>query len=275
MKALAQAVHEECAALDGFLATLARDDWGRRTAFFGWTVADEVMHLHLVDLFGLQAMRDPAGFAATVREVRAQQAQGIELSAQMRARFGQLSADDLRGQWRATWSSLCDDLATEDPKRRISWFGPDMSVRSFASARQMEVWAHGQDIFDLFAVRRENTDLIRNICDLGVRTFGWSFQNRGEQPPAHPPRVTLTSPAGAVWSWNGERSEAIEGSAEDFALVVTQRRNVADTGLLVEGPGAKRWMAIAQCFAGAPETGPAPGVRLVASAKLTSQHAGR
>jgi len=56
------------------------------------------------------------------------------------------------------------------------------------------------------------------------------------------------------------------GPAEDFALVVTQRRHVDDTRLRVTGAGARRWMEIAQCFAGAPETGPAPGVRAVADA---------
>jgi uncharacterized protein (TIGR03084 family) len=263
MKVQTQAVRAECEALDEFLASLRKEDWLRRTAFFDWTVADEVMHLHLIDLFGMQSMTDPAGFEETVRGVRAKQAQGIELSAQMRERFGTLGQQEMLGLWRATWNIMCDRFAVDDPKRRLPWFGPSMSVRSFATARQMEVWAHGQDIFDLFAVRRKNSDSIRNICELGVRTFGWSFQNRKEEPPAHPPSVTLTGPSGAVWHWNQEGTERIDGSAEDFALVVTQRRNVADTGLVVQGPGAIRWMAIAQCFAGAPESAPAPGVRAV------------
>jgi uncharacterized protein (TIGR03084 family) len=263
MSVLSSAVRAECAALERFLAALSADQWQQRTGFFGWTVADEIMHLHLVDLFGLQSLKNPEDFAATVAEVRANQARGIELSQVMRTRFGHLPPPELLAQWRATWGLMCDWFDTEDPKLRIPWFGPTMSVRSFADARQMEVWAHGQDIFDLFAVHRENTDTLRNVCELGVRTFGWSFQNRREPVPAHSPRITLVSPAGAVWAWNPDQAESIEGSAEDFALVVTQRRNVADTGLRVEGAGALRWMAIAQCFAGAPETPPAPGVRVV------------
>lgn len=263
MKEQTEAFRSECVALDRFLSALKPEDWHRRTAFFDWSVADEVMHLHLIDLFGWQSMTDPAGFESTVKAVRAAQAQGIELSAQMRQRFGHLEREDMLRAWRTTWTQLCDRFAADDPKRRIPWFGPSMSVRSFATARQMEVWAHGQDIFDLFAVRRKNSDFIRNVCDLGVRTFGWSFQNRGEEPPAPPPKVLLTGPSGAVWHWNREGTERIEGSAEDFALVVTQRRHVADTGLVVEGSAATRWMAIAQCFAGPPETGPARGARVV------------
>jgi hypothetical protein len=53
----------------------------------------------------------------------------------------------------------------------------------------------------------------------------------------------------------------VEGSASEFCQVVTQVRNVADTRLRVSGETARRWMAIAQCFAGGPETPPAPGTR--------------
>jgi len=42
---------------------------------------------------------------------------------------------------------------------------------------------------------------------------------------------------------------------------VTQVRNIADTKLRVVGEVAKRWMSIAQCFAGGAETPPAPGTR--------------
>jgi hypothetical protein len=47
----------------------------------------------------------------------------------------------------------------------------------------------------------------------------------------------------------------VSGSVEDFCLVVTQRRNVADTGLDVVGETATAWMQIAQAFAGPPGPG--------------------
>ena len=55
--------------------------------------------------------------------------------------------------------------------------------------------------------------------------------------------------------------ERVEGSAVEFCQVVTQGRNIRDTRLTVKGEGAVRWMAIAQCFAGAPKDPPAPGER--------------
>jgi len=35
-----------------------------------------------------------------------------------------------------------------------------------------EVWAHGQDIYDLVRVSRRPASRLRNICDLGVKTYG-------------------------------------------------------------------------------------------------------
>ena len=42
------------------------------------------------------------------------------------------------------------------------------------------------------------------------------------------------------------RSSAVRGSAEEFCLVVTQRRNLADTHLQCEGDHARQWLAMAQ-----------------------------
>ena len=78
------------------------------------------------------------------------------------------------------------------------------------------------------------------------------------------PYVKLTAPSGEVWEWNDpSTTNFVEGSATEFCQVVTQTRNIADTRLRVVGETAKRWMAIAQCFAGPPEEPPAPGSRYV------------
>ena len=132
----------------------------------------------------------------------------------------------------------------------------------FASARQMETWAHGQDIYDLKRAPRTNTARIRNIAQIGVRTYGWTFVNRGERVPEPAPYVCLTSPSGDTWEWN-EPSETncVKGDAVQFCHVVTQGRNIADVDLEVVGENASTWMAVAQCFAGGPNDPPAPGVR--------------
>jgi hypothetical protein len=51
----------------------------------------------------------------------------------------------------------------------------------------------------------------------------------------------------------------VRGPAEDFCLVVTQRRHIADTALDLTGEDALDWMHRAQAFAGPPTDGPQPG----------------
>ncbi|MGH9017839.1 MAG: TIGR03084 family metal-binding protein, partial [Acidimicrobiales bacterium] len=67
----------------------------------------------------------------------------------------------------------------------------------------------------------------------------------------------LTGPSGEQWQWGpgDDAAEAVAGPALDFCLVVTQRRRVADTALVMTGSGAAEWMEIAQAFAGPPGPG--------------------
>jgi hypothetical protein len=51
------------------------------------------------------------------------------------------------------------------------------------------------------------------------------------------------------------------GPRTEFCRVVTQVRSIGDTKLRIVGETARRWMSIAQCFAGPPADPPAPGTR--------------
>jgi uncharacterized protein (TIGR03084 family) len=139
----------------------------------------------------------------------------------------------------------------------------DMGLRMFTTARQMEVWAHAQAIYDLKGQERPAAlPRLRNIAEIGVRTFGWTYRVHEKPVPEIVPHVRLDGPNGAIWEWNqGNASDRVSGDAVAFCQVVTQTRNVADTTLEMEGPIAKEWMSIAQCFAGPPETPPAKGAR--------------
>ena len=124
----------------------------------------------------------------------------------------------------------------------------------------MEAWAHGQDVVDAVGASRPPTDRLRHIARLGVMTRGWSYANRRMEAPDVAVDVMLEAPSGAVWTWGpGDASETISGPAEDFCLVVTQRRHVDDTGLRMAGDGARDWMVRAQAFAGPPTNGPDAG----------------
>ena len=135
-----------------------------------------------------------------------------------------------------------------------------MGAKSFLTARLMEAWAHGQDIVDTLGASRSASDRLRHIAQLGVITRGWSYINRGLEVPEGNVSVTLTAPSGDVWEWPHENADAtVSGKAEEFCLVVTQRRHVDDTDLTINGELARDWMLQAQAFAGGPTDGPAAG----------------
>lgn len=245
-------LREEGTELFSFLDRLKDDQWSLETPFKGRTVNWVVQHLHDADRWAVHSVTDPDGF----REWRDGLDAGIPLNPEP------LEGRPLLERWRSYFDQLCNALDAADPALRAPWFGPDMGIAMMATARQMETWAHGQDIYDLLQVQRRNSDRIRNVCHIGVRTFGWTFVNRGLETPSPIPYVRLESPSGAVWEWNDPSdTNCVSGSAVEFAHVVTQGRNIAETDLNVVGDAATSWMAIAQCFAGPPEDPPPPGHR--------------
>ncbi|MCW5736633.1 MAG: TIGR03084 family protein [Enhydrobacter sp.] len=253
----------EADEFDRLLAGLADDDWRRATLFKGWTADDIVQHLHMGDLMGLASATDEAAFAALRADIQAQRATGLSRLEETRQRLSGLTGGALRKRWRATLRELCDALAAKPADARLKWAGPDMGVRMFTTARQMEIWSHAQAIYDVMGMQRPAPSArLRNIAEIGVRTFGWSYRVRNLPVPATPPRVSLQAPDGGIWEWNAECvTDSVSGDAVAFCSVVTQTRNVADTNLAVDGEIAKHWMSIAQCFAGPPETPPDKGTR--------------
>ncbi len=232
------------------------------TDFKSWTIETIVRHLHFWNGMALYALEDGARFKAEIAPVLAGMGGGkglpeIELEG-VPATGSQLVAD-----WRELFEVVAQAYQNADPSQRCTWAGPSMSARSCITARQMETWAHGQEVYDLQGVDRENTDRIRNIVILGVNTFGWTFQVRGEEAPTPQPFVELQAPSGEVWTFGEPQTDnVIRGSAEGFAQVVTQTRNVEDTDVEFLGNSAERWMRNAQCFYGGPTAPPAPGTRL-------------
>jgi uncharacterized protein (TIGR03084 family) len=176
--------------------------------------------------------------------------------------LGGLSGQALLAEWTAQYRVMTPRFAAADPRHRVKWVGPDMSVLSSITARLMETWSHAQAIYDVLGAKRADTDRIGNIVRLGVNTYGFTWKNRRQDSPGPMPRLRLTAPSGAIWEY-GEPSESgvITGSATQFCQVVTQCRNIADTSLAVTGEVAHQWMAVAQCFAGPPQDPPGAGTR--------------
>jgi len=256
MVAIVEDLRAETLDLERMLAPLPAAAWDTATPAPGWTVRDQVSHLAWFDDAAVQAVTAPEDFRAATAEVMAGALDADDIAAHYRA----LSVPDVREWFRAARARLLDILAGLDAKTRIPWYGPDMSAASFATARLMETWAHGQDVADALGASRPPTDRLRHVAHIGVRALPYSVAVHGRQVPAAPVRVELTLPSGAVFALGPQpAADAVSGEALDFCLVVTQRRHLADVALEVTGPVAAEWMPIAQAFAGPPGAGRSPG----------------
>lgn len=251
---------EECRSLHQLLTKLDEEDLAIETRFKNWTISDVVRHLAVWDeaaRLTLQSSEEFKHFFAPVP--------GHMKTNSLRV-FERTAVADNGYQLIDRWWHNCQQtaqlFADADPAMRLTWGGPDLSARTCITSRLMETWSHSQAIYDVLGTEREDGDRIKNIVQIGIQTFSWTFQNRGSTPPGPLPNLTLTAPSGEVWRWsNTSSAENIIGTATEFCQVVTQTRNITDTSLKVDGPVGKSWMAIAQCFAGPPSDPPEPGAR--------------
>ena len=236
--------------------------WTEVSTFKDWTVWDVIAHLHFSDHMALTSLSSGEAFKQLMKDIMAVKSARKYTNQWLTENGHGVSGPDLLERWRSMFLELCDTLAAADPDERFLWAGPGMKARMFATARQMETWAHGWEIYDLLGIPRSHTDRIKNIVTIGVRTYGWTFTNRKLEVPEEVPFVELTAPSGEIWTFNDSASSnKVSGDAVEFSQVVTQTRNIGDTSLQVTGDNAQAWMAIAQCFAGPPEDPPAVGSR--------------
>jgi uncharacterized protein (TIGR03084 family) len=244
-------------SLDAVVAAITGEQWLLSTPSPGWDVADQIGHLTFFDDTAAAAIVEPELFRASVSELF-EGALEMGVDEYTLGAFRKLAPREQLAAWRGTRAALEAAAASLHDDTRIAWYGPSMGAKSFLTARLMEVWAHGTDIVDALGVTRPATDRIRHIAQLGFITRNWSYVVRGEEPPAGEVRLELVSPSGHLWTWGSEGSDdTVRGSAEEFCLVVTQRRHVDDTSLKT-GELAHHWLMRAQAFAGAPSTGPEP-----------------
>lgn len=252
---------QEVQVLAAALRQMTDAQWTQETQFKGWTPDDILCHLHFWNEAADWSVHAPQAFEARLDSIRERTRSGGGMR-EVEQQQVQSRGPALLALWLSCALDMAERWQALDPRQRVDWAGPPMSVRSSMTARQMETWAHGQAIFDMLGEDRPESARLRNIVVLGVNTFGWSHRVRGWDVPEQMPRIELIGPQGEIWSF-GEEGEAgcVRGSARDFGQVVTQTRHLLDTDLQVQGDLARRWMLHAQCFAGPAEQPPRPGLR--------------
>ncbi len=242
----------QCLDLEALLTPLTEEEWRTPTPAEGWTVAHQVVHLAWTDESAVLAATDEPGWNAIV-QAGAEDPHGFVDAAADYGAQG-LRGEEILQRWRHARETLAEVLAEHEGK--IPWFGPPMSPASMATARFMEVWAHGHDVADALGLPVEPDDRVRHVCHLGVRTRDFAYAMHELDPPGEEFRVELTSPSGETWAWGPQDAEQrVTGPAYDFALLATQRRHRDDLALVATGEDAERWLGLAQAFAGLPGAG--------------------
>ena len=241
----------EHAALDAVIAPLDAAGWDRATPSPGWAIRHQIGHL---TYFDEQAALDRRRSGRLRGRARRGARRRRELRHRRSLRHGSAPMPCSSGGGPAG-PGLLAAFDGIDPKARLPWYGPPMSARSFLTARLMETWAHGVDVTDALGVAPSVSERLRHVAHLGVVTRGWSYAVRGLEAPPVEVFVSLRSPSGDTWTW-GDADPRIgsRATALDFCLVVSQRRDLGDTGLHAEGADAAEWLSIAQIFAGGATT---------------------
>lgn len=239
--------------LDALVAELPAQRWAEATPAPGWTIAHQIAHLYWTDRVSLIAITDPDGFQQLLTEAWQNPTGFVDDGAD---ELAALPPEELLDAWRQTRGALHDALLTVPDGQKLPWFGPPMSAASMATARTMETWAHGLDVADALGVSRTPTARLRSVAHLGVRARDYAYLVNQLTPPAEPFYVELTGPGGEVWTWGDpDAAQRVTGSALDFCMLVTRRRNPAELDVVAVGDDAQQWLTIAQAFAGPPGQG--------------------
>ena len=251
----------EQAALDPIIRALSDDDWATPTASPRWTVTDQIAHLTYFDHTAAFAITTPDRWDEETRRLFGAAKGGDEGVDELTlGPVRDLPVDERYDAWVAGRDALEAAAASLADDARVAWYGPSMGAKSFLTARLMECWAHGQDIVDAVGADRPPSDRLRHIAQLGVITRGWTYANRTLEMPEGEIQVRLRAPSGDTWTWGPDDAPStVTGDAEDFCLVVTQRRHLDDVHLELVGEAAQDWLTKAQVFAGPPTDGPEAG----------------
>ena len=265
MKNIIASIRNESSVIETMINDLDELAWKSETNFKHWSPEIIVSHLLYFDQMTIYSLNDLNKFneeAAFLFQTFSSEKNSLARAKKIKDHLSIDSQSSMIAKWKAVNHEMTNIFINIEPDHRCQWFGPDMSAKMFMVARYMEAWSHSQAIYELLDQRRDYTDDIKHIVDIGVKTFKWSFRNRELDVPEVFPYIELVSPSGITWSFNESgKEESIIGLATDFCHVVTQNRNIKDTKLEVNGKISEHWMSIAQCFAGEPEDPPEQGER--------------
>lgn len=237
--------------LDGVLTGLTADQWARRSAAAGWTVADVVLHLAQSEELAAASIAGDADLLAGDRAgERAEDRAGKvdDWADTLVAAQRDITPNDLMARWRAAALPLPAALRTVPKGTRLQWITNRISPAALATTRLAEHWTHAHDITDALDIPYPDTARLRHIAWLGHRTLPYAFAV--ENIEGGPVYCELTAPDGQTWQFGDPAAPStITGSAAEFCRVGARRLAPEDTSLKATGPYGPQALAVLRNYA--------------------------
>jgi uncharacterized protein (TIGR03084 family) len=245
----------EQAQVDVLVADFDEGDWGRQASYCTtWTLKDVIAHIAFFDYCAVELLNGRGESVNAVADAASEQDENYHVLA-----YQGKSGKEILDWWRDQRTLMAACFMEQGPKGRVPWAAglPPMSVRSLASARLMELWAHSVDIYDALGIDPVVKDRIASTLFLSWQGRPNMYSVNGLELPSTPIYLELTLPSGELWA-KGEPDapDYIKGSAKDWALVAIRRRNWMDTALEVVGKEALEYAGIVQTYAGPADPAP-------------------
>jgi uncharacterized protein (TIGR03084 family) len=247
----------ETAALDAVLETLDDAGWHKETPAVGWDTHDTIAHLaDTNDIMFDSITEGPRDLVAeaskAVEGTRFSVADpgAVDLfTAEQVTKGRSMSWQDVFAWWRSSSARLIETIEGLDPKKKYRWGPNAISPLSLGSARMMETWAHSLDVHEAAGVPYADTDRIRHVAFLGVRSMPNAFMLESLDPPG-PIRVELEAPSGETWTMGPDDAPTVvKGTASDWCRLVARRdRDGSAQRLQATGPDADNVIKHARAF---------------------------
>ena len=215
-------------SLDQFLQQINPRDWRKTTVWHGWTIHETVSHLASSEEYAYNALAEKGSRLKELDEfgdIDALNAAGLSAGLDMRPQ-------DVIEWWRGARAKVVEELSRSSATDRVPWFFGSMSAKSFATARLMETWAHGIDIYYAVGEEPEETTRIRHIAWLAWKSLPHVFKEAGEEYPSEV-RAEFRGPLYSKWVFGPEdASNVIRGEATEWAALAVDRIDLEDTQTL-------------------------------------------
>ncbi len=232
-------------ALDQMLQRIPERDWRKKTPAKRWTVLDTISHLAATEEVA-RSVLTADGAALT----EALSHDSVDEFNEVGVKLGRTKRpQEVIEWWRHNRAAVVDAMSRMQAGHRVHWFASDMSVRTLATTRLMETWAHGLDVQVALDKPAEDTPRLRHVAWLGWVTLPYAFDRAGEPYP-EPIRVELVGPGYARWVFGPEGvTDVIRGSASDWCRVVVRRMDARKAeNLAATGDTAAMALKIAQAY---------------------------